>query len=535
MTNRAAIYARVSTEDQAERQTITVQVDACRAYCEKQGWAVVEECLDDGVSGATSFEERPGGQRLLTLLEGKQVDHVVIYCVDRLSRDMATGVPAYNRLVRLTNGHVDFVMNSFDDSPEGRFQFTIFMGVATLEREVIKRRTMGGITKKVRAGMYRASVPPYGYRYDPETRQLVVREDTAEVVRRIYELYLTGMGHRAIVTELMKANVPPPAEGTTRKNTKGWHVSRVRHFLLSPVYKGEGVYRAKDPNRLNGGKREEIAMPCPPIIAEATWDLVQRRHEERGVRWEGPRTKHLYLLSKMLHCDDCGGNYSPFRSHDKSYYRCHRRAIYSGNKATVKAHEGKRWNWPAATIDGVVKAFVRRFMSDPEHLAPYVDAAIAEKQAVTEAAHADVAKLERRLAELEAEEASLLRLKDKEQMVRLLDANAEARKRVDKELKVVRQRSLTVEDTRQALINLRAELWELTAQAKAAREKYGDSVEVEWPEPGTEEEWRLYVRHLIDKVWITGSGKKLSVRFEGVLHHELRDASPVVIGDSPPR
>ncbi|KKM11739.1 hypothetical protein LCGC14_1720680 [marine sediment metagenome] len=533
---RAAIYCRVSTTEQAEKQTITVQVDACREFCEKQGWDVVGEYLDDGVSGVKPFDERPAGKELLTALP--EVDHVVLYCVDRLSRDNATGIPVYNKLVKATGGSVHFVLQSFDDSPEGRFQFTIFMGIADYERGVIKRRTMGGIVKKVKAGeMYRASVAPYGYRYDPETKQLTVREDQAAVVRTIYDLYLKeGIGPKAIVSRLEDAGIQTPAASgeTKRENKMGWATSRVRHFLVSPVYKGEGKYRAKDPNKLSGGKPEVIEMPCPAIIDEETWDLVQRRMKSRGI--DGPKTKRNYLLARLLWCSDCGSMYSPYsgRGH-KAAYRCNRRTLYNKKRSIMAAHEGKRWNWPASILDNVVKGFVRNFMSDPERLAPYIDAGLVKRQQEVKEQRGGVEKLERRLAALEAQETSFLELKDNEQMIRLLNSNHEEQNEVSKALSTARRRSLTVEDTYAALTELRNDLALLTAQAKEGREKFGQVVHVDWVEPKTEEEWKQLVRHLITKVWITGADKKLSVKFEGVLHYESVADPSDVIGASRPQ
>jgi site-specific DNA recombinase len=91
---RVAIYARVSTNAQEERQTIKDQLDACRAYCGRQGYEVVEEFKDDGISGAVAFDERPEGKRLLELAQEGLFTRVVIYTVDRLGRAVDEGIIA---------------------------------------------------------------------------------------------------------------------------------------------------------------------------------------------------------------------------------------------------------------------------------------------------------------------------------------------------------------------------------------------------------------------------------------------------------
>ncbi len=85
----AVAYARVSTEEQAERNTIESQLSACREWCKSQGAAVIAEFTDAGVSGTTPFDERPGGAALLAAAD--QFDTVVIYAVDRLTRDTIEG------------------------------------------------------------------------------------------------------------------------------------------------------------------------------------------------------------------------------------------------------------------------------------------------------------------------------------------------------------------------------------------------------------------------------------------------------------
>jgi site-specific DNA recombinase len=95
---QAAIYARVSTAGQEERHTIESQLVACREYAEHQGYDVVGEFKDDGVSGAVPFDERPEGARLLEMAQEGLFDRVVIYTVDRLGRDTSEGIIAVRRL-----------------------------------------------------------------------------------------------------------------------------------------------------------------------------------------------------------------------------------------------------------------------------------------------------------------------------------------------------------------------------------------------------------------------------------------------------
>lgn len=94
----AAIYARVSTDEQAEKHTIENQLDACRSYCERAGFEVVNEFLDAGVSGTVALAERPAGARLIADADAKSFEVVVCYRLDRFGREVVTCLLAIKRL-----------------------------------------------------------------------------------------------------------------------------------------------------------------------------------------------------------------------------------------------------------------------------------------------------------------------------------------------------------------------------------------------------------------------------------------------------
>jgi len=129
---KVAIYARVSTGEQAERQTIQAQLHDCRAFAAQKGWEVVGEFPDDGVSGTVPFHEREQGAALLAVLEARAADTILINYADRLARDQLEGVMAYNRLQKLAA--VELVSGSFDDSPEGKFTLQVLLSVVECVR-----------------------------------------------------------------------------------------------------------------------------------------------------------------------------------------------------------------------------------------------------------------------------------------------------------------------------------------------------------------------------------------------------------------
>jgi len=551
MTTRAAIYARTSTGDQRERQTIQQQLTDARAYCVKMGWEVADEFLDDGVSGATELADRPAASRLLEVLalpkKERPFEHLVLCYVDRLSRDNLVGAPAYNKLRRLLGGNVHFVSQSFDDTIEGQFQFGIFMAVAEYERGQIRRRTMKGIAAKVRSGeSYRAANPSYGYRYNSDSKQMEIHESHAATVRRIYALYLDGKGEKRICNALTEAGVPTPAaeiEGK-RSNLMGWHKSVVHRILTSRVYKGEGTFHASDPDRLTGGEVEVLAMRCPAIVDAGTWERAQAIRARHGVA--GSRSLRTYMLQGLLFCGICGARYSvEVSNHGRNvYYVCSQRARYSTpGHPVVEAHAGSRHHWSAIKLESVVKAFARRFMADPSFLTSHVERRLSGLAERYNEQAGEVQSFEQMLAKKVAEEQRVLELAargdvytDDAQMLAALDKVRREQGALRRKLSKAQVAATSIVEIRDHLLSMRDALVRLWAIDKSAV-----SDVIQWSEPETDDGWRSLIRYLVDRIIVSGSGKKLNIRFEGLLvvptPGQAAGAPDMIsaLGASPPR
>ena len=299
--NKIAIYARVSTDDQAEKQTIQTQIMACRDWAKRQGCEIVEEFCDDGVSGAVPLSERPAGSRLLQALESGRVARVVIYCIDRLSRDMESGVPAFNTLRRMSQG-VDFVLQSFDDTPEGRFQFNIFMAVADYERGIIARRTMQGQQRRLRAGQKGRGRDPYGYKWNKADKQREkhhweIVPPEAELIRSIFQQYVSGLSCHEIAARLSEQDIrSPDGQRGHKAGAAGWAYSTV-HRLLRRDYYSTGM--------MTGEFMEEgYSLPVPPVVDTELFNQAQERL--RGAQ-HFPRRRHTRsLFQGLIKCGVCG-------------------------------------------------------------------------------------------------------------------------------------------------------------------------------------------------------------------------------------
>ena len=219
---KAAIYARVSTDEQASRGTIENQIFACRTYCEQAGHEVIEEFLDEGVSGTIPLIERPEGARLVATTDSKSVDVVVVYRMDRLSRDVFEGLTARRRLEAKVK--LEYTDQRFDGTPDGELQRNLMASIDQHERDNICKRLQDGLRNKVEyKGAYVASQRPYGYvRVDDGKLQPHPKEEP--IVKQMFEWASEGESSYAIARRLDAEGVAQP-ESTTKaeaRNHRGW-------------------------------------------------------------------------------------------------------------------------------------------------------------------------------------------------------------------------------------------------------------------------------------------------------------------------
>lgn len=326
---RCAIYTRKSSDDGLEQEfnSLHAQREACEAYILSQkheGWVCLPDEFDDGgISGGTM--ERPGLKRLLEGIRAGQIDQVVVYKIDRLTRSLSD----FSKIVDiLDEAEATFVSvtQSFNTATSmGRLTLNMLLSFAQFEREVTSERIRDKIAASKRKGMWMGGFVPLGYR--SEGRTLVIHEDEARVVRLIYDTYQSE-GRIKAVKELLdnkeiRTSLRTSASGTTRGG-KPFSFGHVHHILTNPVYAG----RIRHKTKVYDGQH-------PAIIEAEVWHAIQDQllenanHERRGRdRARGRRrTKSSPLTGKLF--DETGDFLSP--SHAKSrtgtrlrYYISHR-------------------------------------------------------------------------------------------------------------------------------------------------------------------------------------------------------------------
>lgn len=251
MTTQAALYLRVSTDEQVTQYGLDVQLARCEAMATVKGW--VPSCVftDEGISGTKDATARPGLAALLAAVDAGEVNAVIVYALDRLGRSTRLVLELVDRLAA-TGAQLVSCKESLDTStPAGQFVLTIFAGLAQLERDTIVARTTDGRNARGKVDGEKGGRLPMGY-----ARQLVAGKATGEVftvdgeaalVRRIFALRSAGATLTQIANELNGAGIK------TRRGGQ-WHASSVREVLLN-----EADYR--------GGRRNGSGRQWPVILA----------------------------------------------------------------------------------------------------------------------------------------------------------------------------------------------------------------------------------------------------------------------------
>lgn len=345
---RAVIYARVSTEDQADKgYSLPSQFDAMRKYAAQQGFEVVAEFQDD-FSGATPIEYRPEGKKAYATLKSGAADVIIAYTIDRFVRppedgdewDMPILIRGLAKLGKeihtvkrgkLNTNFADLLIALLDARKAGE------------ERRDIRERVMRGIRAKAQSGrVIGGKSAPYGYRFvrdqNNKTVMLEVFDPEAAIVQMMYRWYAhDGIPNMAIAIKLTEMGIPSPTGARP-----AWGNSTVELILRSETYKG--VWRFGHKQRGTTKRRpleETITVPVPAIVDVSTWERAQARrkyNKEHAKR----NAKRDYLLSGRVWCGLCGSLY---------------RGLYSRN--TSPGDKGRRYY-----ADGVRAGFPRRILNE---------------------------------------------------------------------------------------------------------------------------------------------------------------------------
>lgn len=332
---RVAIYARVSTTEQAEEgYSIDEQERVLREWCDKQGHEVYEVYADRGISGK-SIQNRPALKQLIEDANKQLFDIVLVWKTNRLARNVLDVLKIHEIFDKNYIAFRSFTENHETETPNGKLQFQMLAVIAEFERNAISENVKMGMLARARQGKWNGG-RVLGYDLEdvssPGDRRkhtrLVINEKEAKIVKRIFELYIAGNGYKAIANRVNK-------EGHVGKRGKPFSVSTIKTILENPVYVGMIRY---DVRRNWADKRRGDKNPNPvlqkgehePIISQLDWGKAQQTLKERSKK---PNRVHggAFPFTGVMKCPQCGAGMVVMRTVNKlkdgtrktlEYYTC---------------------------------------------------------------------------------------------------------------------------------------------------------------------------------------------------------------------
>lgn len=323
---RCAIYTRKSTEEGLEQNfnSLDAQREACAAYILSQrheGWCALPEIYEDGGYSGGNMD-RPGLKRLLAAVAAGDVDVIVVYKVDRLTRSLTDFARIVDVLDARRASFVSVTQSFNSTNSMGRLTLNVLLSFAQFEREVTAERIRDKVAASKAKGMWMGGLPPLGY--DVKDRELIINREEAEAVRCIFTRYVELQSAMAVVADLNIRGIRSKARtGRDGRAYGGIKIGRGNLYamLRNRLYVGEIVHK----DRRYPGRHAAI-------VDIALFERVQAILDGNQVgRPQGGRTTLPSLLAGLLF-DDVGRPMSPSHS---TKHRVHYR-YYVSQHATAE-------------------------------------------------------------------------------------------------------------------------------------------------------------------------------------------------------
>jgi site-specific DNA recombinase len=383
-----AIYCRVSTEDQEKEGTsLQTQLEACLDYCHRKGYKVTHR-FSEAYSGLTL--DRLKLNELRDLVRTGDIDVIVIYCLDRLSRDPTHGVILTQELEK-HNVILEAVTETVDSSELGKLISYIRGFASKLEAEKIRERTIRGKRAKLDDGIMPqgTGVGMYGYDWNKETKRREVNQVEADIVREIFNQVATGESLVSIARRLNQRGVRTKATKDDDNKRKLWHSLTIRRIVRNSGYIGNTYF-----------KNTLLPNVTPAIVSEDVFQAANEQLNRPKVRTGRP--KNEYLLRGHAYCAICG---KPLVGHCLSkkyrYYQCSNARPYENTDKKCQARYIR-----AEHLEEIVWSNTKKVLENPEIILRRL--AEASDTGNLDAIEAEIKELEKNLRNYEQRRANLL-------------------------------------------------------------------------------------------------------------------------------
>ncbi|MGM1446275.1 recombinase family protein [Bacillus cereus group sp. BceL305] len=335
---RVAIYARVSTTEQAEEgYSIDEQERLLSDWCTNNGYIIHQVYADRGISGK-SIEKRPALKQMLSDARNQLFDIVLVWKTNRLARNILDLL----KIVEVFNQNYisfrSFTENHETETSSGKLQFHMMAAIAEFERNTISENVKMGMLARAREGKWNGG-QVLGYDLEETSAhgnkrkhtKLVINEKEAQTVRRIFELYISGNGYKAIANCINK-------EGHRGKKGRPFSTNTIKTILENPVYIGVIRYNVR---RNWTDKRRGDINPNPvfqkgehdAIISQVNWEKAQQILKQRSHK---PNRVHggTFPFTGILRCPKCGAGMVVSRTVN---------TLKNGTKKTIEYYACGAW------------------------------------------------------------------------------------------------------------------------------------------------------------------------------------------------
>jgi site-specific DNA recombinase len=317
-----AVYIRVSTDKEEQKASLENQQRFFYNIISERGWDLYNFYVD--IESGTNDKKRKNLKRLIEDAKERKFDVILSKELSRLARN---GKLSYEikDIAENNNVHIITFDNAINSMDGNIHMFGLYAWIYEQESQRTSERIKAALFTNAKRGNFKGSNPPYGYKV--VNKKLIPSGDvTTENVKRIYSMYLAGMGFDAIARNLSKELQPTPAQVAKKKNAgQYWLGSTIRNILTNPHYTGDLVQGRETTRSVTSSKREKVPLEKqvviknahPSIISYNDFETVQQLIQSRKCNITKPN-KHLF--TNLIYCKDCGTGM--WYRHNREGYIC---------------------------------------------------------------------------------------------------------------------------------------------------------------------------------------------------------------------
>jgi len=333
---KVAAYARVSSDKDAMLHSLSAQISYYNKLIQSnEDWLFVGIYADEGISGTKT--NRPEFNRMVQDAKNGKIDLIITKSISRFARNTTILLETIRDLKKLNINVFFEEQNIYTLSAEGELMITLMASLAQEEAHSMSENVKWRARKDMEKGILYGGNGCYGYKL--VGRDLVVEPKQAEVVKRIFKLYIEGNGDTKIARILNDDKVPTFFEGAQ------WHKATVKEILENINYTGDIIlqktyrenYLVKKTRKNTGQKqRYYVEDHHEPIIDKKTFELAQKIRTERISKMKSPKESKTYPFTGLIICGTCGAHFGHKIGPYTEFYQCRVYDMYGKSKCTSK-------------------------------------------------------------------------------------------------------------------------------------------------------------------------------------------------------